>query len=40
MKSKVNLFVLSFFFLLPACSNAQFLKKAQKSLGLSSSWLF
>jgi hypothetical protein len=36
MKSRISLFVLSFFFLLPACSSAQFLKKAQKSLGLSS----
>jgi hypothetical protein len=36
MKNKVCLFLLSFFILLPACSNAQFLKKAQKSLGLSS----
>jgi hypothetical protein len=35
MKNRFYLFVVSFFFLLPACSNAQFLKKAQKSLGLS-----
>jgi hypothetical protein len=37
MKNRTYLFALSFFFLLPACSNAQFLKKAQKSLGLSGS---
>src|SRR5665811_868463 len=36
MKSKAYLFVLSFIFFLPALSNAQLLKKAQKSLGLSS----
>jgi hypothetical protein len=36
MKSNVSLFLLSFILLLPACSNAQFLKKAQKSLGMSS----
>jgi len=36
MKNKVYLSILSFIFLLPACSNAQFLKKAQKSLGMSS----
>ncbi len=35
MKNNVYLLVMSFFFILPACSNAQLLKKAQKSLGLS-----
>jgi hypothetical protein len=37
MKKKSYLFAMSFILLLPACSSAQFLKKAQKSLGLSSS---
>jgi hypothetical protein len=37
MKNKFYVFALSFFFLIPGCSSAQFLKKVQKSLGLSGS---
>jgi len=37
MKNKAALFVLSIFFIFPACSNAQFLKKAQKMISPSGS---